>query len=305
MAVSGVNAVETYRTQEYANLVEMLVQQKGSKLRPFVINQGFTGKAARMMQQVGEAVVQKVTTRHGDTPLNPIPADGRWVYPTHWDTAELLDKADDLERALSLEGPYAMAQAMAMGRQMDSVIIDAALGDAKTGETGSTTTGFPAAQAILNGGTAMTIDKLREAREKFLDADVDLDGETVIAAITPKQQTQLLETTQITSSDYNTVKALVNGEVNSFMGFRFIVSNRLPGASNDNTELSLGLGANIESAVFFAPSGVGLGIWDDLSSRVEERPDKRYAKQIYTCASFGATRLQEDKVIRVDSDATA
>jgi hypothetical protein len=38
----------------------------------------------------------------------------------------------------------------------------------------------------------------------------------------------LLGTTQVTSSDFNTVKALVQGSVDSFMGFKFISSNRLP-----------------------------------------------------------------------------
>jgi hypothetical protein len=51
----------------------------------------------------------------------------------------------------------------------------------------------------------------------------------------------------------------------------------------------------------FLKSGVYLGLWNDLMTRVSERPDKSHATQIYLCDTFGATRTQLGKTIRVST----
>lgn len=302
MPVTGINAITTSFVKDYSSNVEMLVQQRGSKLRNYLMVNSFTGDSASYIDQVGEVAAIRRTTRHSDTPLVPTPMDRRWVYPKDYEIADLIDTFDRLRLIIDPTSPFAMAQAAAIGRAMDDEIIEQALGTNQTGQDGTTATAFPAAQAILNGGTGMTIDKLREAREKFHDADVDLESEMVTAAVTPKQLTQLLETTEVTSSDFNVIKALVQGELNTYMGFRFVVTNRLPGASNYNGSRTPA--ANIEEALFFTSRGLGLGLWNDISARIDERADKSYSTQVYAKATFGATRLQEDKVIRVDSDSS-
>ncbi len=97
----------------------------------------------------------------------------------------------------------------------------------------------------------------------------------------------MLGTTEVTSSDFNTVKALANGEINQFLGFNFIVSNRL---SLDGTT---------RSCIAYAQDGIALGVGKDVTARIDERADKGYATQVYYCASFGATRMEEDKVVEV------
>lgn len=302
MAVTGVNAITTSFVKDYGTNVEMLVQQMGSVLRPYVYLESFVGEAAAFIEQVGEVTAKLRTERHADTPLTPTPMDRRWAFPKDYENADLIDKQDRLRQIIDPTSPFAQAQAYAIGRAMDDEMIERMLGDNKTGQNAEANVPLPASQQIAAGGTGMTIEKLRQTREKFLDANVDLDREMVCAAITPRQLTQLLSTTEITSADYNTVRALVQGEIDTFMGFTFKTSNRLKGASNYNG--SFVPAANTETALFFTEKGVGLGVWNDISARVDERPDKSYATQVYTKATFGATRLQEDKVIAVDTDTT-
>ena len=115
---------------------------------------------------------------------------------------------------------------------MDDEIISAISGTAYSGETGSTSVPLGVAQKITEAGTdGLTIAKLRNAKEILDSADVDPSIPRYIA-VGPKQISDLLGTTQVTSSDFNTVKALANGEVNSFLGFNFTVSNRLSKAGN-------------------------------------------------------------------------
>ena len=178
---------------------------------------------------------------------------------------------------------------MAMGRAMDDVIITAALGTAFTGETGSDSQSLPSAQIITESGTnGLTIDKLRTTKEKFDLASVDPSIQRYMI-VSPRQVTDLLGTTSVTSSDFNTVKALVQGEVDSFMGFKFITSNRLSIASSKR------------KCIAFASDGIALGVGKDVSARIDERADKSYATQVYYCMSIGATRMEEEKVVEVQA----
>jgi hypothetical protein len=157
------------------------------------------------------------------------------------------------------------------------------------GETGSTSTVLPSTQKITESGTdGLTIAKLRTAKEKFDLASVDPSIARFIV-VSPRQITDLLGTTEVTSSDFNTVKALANGEINSFLGFNFIVSNRLSIASSKR------------SCIAFAQDGITLAVGKDVSARIDERADKSYATQVYYCMSIGATRMEEEKVVEVQA----
>ncbi len=112
-------------------------------------------------------------------------------------------------------------------------------------------------------------------------------------AVGPKQIEDLLGDTTVTSSDFNTVKALVQGELDTFMGFRFIMSNRLSVDSND-----------IRKCFAWAEDGLTLGIGKDISARIDERADKGYATQVYYCMSIGSVRMEEDKVVQIFCDET-
>jgi len=263
----------------------------------FVQNQ--TGEAAAFIEQVGEVTAVQRTNRHADTPLVPTPMDRRWTFPKDFEVADLIDKQDRLRQIIDPTSPFATAQAASIGRAVDDEVIKQFLSSNKTGQDAETDVPLPVSQVIPDDGAGLTIEKLRIAREKFLDANVDLDREVVYAAITPRQQAQLLATTEITSADYNTVRALVSGQVDTFMGFTFKVSNRLLGASKYNGIIVPT--PDIESAQFFTGMGMGLSIWDDIETRISERDDKSYATQVYCKSTFGATRLQEEKCIRIDT----
>ena len=217
--------VTTAFVQQYSANVQMLSQQMGSRLRDAVRVESMTGKNA-FFDQVGVATAVKRTTRHGDTPQIDTHHARRRVSLVDYEYADLIDDQDKIRMLIDPTSSYAMAAAAAMGRAIDDEIIAAATGTAFTGETGSTSTSLPAGQQIAAGGTDMTVAKLREAK-KILDlADVDPSIPRYIA-VGPNQIEALLGDTNVTSSDFNTVKALVQGEVNQFLGFTFIMSNRL------------------------------------------------------------------------------
>ena len=280
--------ITTAFVQQYSNNVQMLSQQKGSLLRNSVDAETIVGKHA-FFEQVGSAVAQKRVSRHSDTPQIDTPHARRRVSMVDYEYADLIDKQDQVRTLIDPTSSYAQAAAFALGRAMDDEIISAVSGTAFSGETGSTSVVLPSAQKITESGTdGMTIAKLREAKEKFDSASVDPSIPRYIV-VGPKQISDLLGTTQVTSSDFNTIKALANGEINSFLGFNFITSNRLSIASSKRLCLA------------FAMDGIKLALGQDIMTRIDERSDKGYATQVYVCMTMGATRMEEEKVVTIQA----
>lgn len=284
--------VTTAFVQQYTTNVGLLLQQRGSKLRDYVTVGSYTGKAAKAVEQIGAVTAQARVSRHADTPLISTPHDARWVFPTDYEWADLVDDQDKLRMLIDPTSPYAINGAYALGRAMDGLIISAALGTAKTGENGTTNTAFSTAtQQVAVGTSGLTVAKLRSAREILLSNDVDVEVDPLFIAVTAKQLDDLLGTTEVTSSDYNTVKALVQGQIDTFLGFKFI-----------HTEL-LGVdGSNNRRVIAWAKSGLHLGMWNDVNTRIDQRADKSYATQVYVKGTFGATRTEEKKVVEILCD---
>jgi len=279
--------ITTAFVNQFSSNIQMLSQQMGSLLRNAVDVESVNGEKA-FFDQVGSAAAQLRTTRHADTPLIDTPHSRRMLTLADYEYADLIDDQDKVRLLVDPTSTYARAAAAAMGRAMDDVIIAAAFADASTGKDGSTTTAFDTANnQIAAGATGLTLAKLIEAKEILDSGDVDPSIPRYIA-VSPKQVTDLLNNTTVTSSDYNTVKALAMGEINSFVGFQFIVTNRL-GVD----------GASARRVIAWAADGIKLGIGKEPTARIDERADKSYATQVYYAMTLGATRMEEKKVVEV------
>ena len=291
------NQITTAFVQQYSSNVQMLSQQMGSYLRGAVDVESVVGKNA-FFDQVGKTTAQLRTSRHADTPQLDTPHSRRRVSLADYEWADLIDNADKVRLLIDPTSSYAKAAAAAMGRAMDDVIIAALGGTAFSGETGSTSVTLPAGQkpySASQGDTAaggLSITKLLEAK-KILDlADVDPSIQRYFVC-GPTQISNLLGTTQITSSDFNTVKALAQGQVDSFLGFKFIVSNRLVfDATNTDDRLCYA----------FTQDAIKLAVGQDVLARIDERADKSYSTQVYYAMSIGATRMEEEKVVQIACD---
>lgn len=303
--------ITTAQVQTYSTNVQMLLQQQGSRLRPYVQEQAFVGKAASFVEQFGAVNGVFNLSRHADTPVNDVPQDKRWMFPTDADWATLVDDQDRLRLIIDPTGPFAQAAVMAMGRHMDDAIIGGFFGDNKTGENGSTSTGLlsawnsgsqvVAATVGASGNTGLNIAKLRAAKKMLLQAEVDIDNDPLYMGITAKQHDDLLNEAQAINMDYTNRPVLVDGKITSFMGFNFIHTERIPGGGGFNSTYPgnsaiTGYTLNTTWLVpFWAKSGVTLGIWNDVQSSVDRRADKRNSWQVYTTMTLGASRNEEKR----------
>ena len=278
--------ITTAFVQQFSANIQMLSQQMGSLLRDAVDSESVNGEKA-FFDQVGAASAVLRTSRHADTPLVDTPHSRRMVTMADYEYADLIDDQDKVRLLADPTSTYSRAAAAAMGRAMDDVIITAALGTANTGKEGATSTALPSGQKIAHGSAGLTIAKLLSAKE-LLDSNSVDPSITRHIVVSPKQISDLLNNTTVTSSDFNTVKALAQGELNTFVGFNFIVSNRLNTDSNSDRQV-----------IAFASDGIKLAVGKEPSARIDERADKSYATQVYYCQSVGATRMEEDKVVEI------
>lgn len=281
-------------SQQFATNVELLLQQKGSKLRPYVGMASYVGKQAQVVDQLGAVEMQQVVTRFSPKTRVDAAVDSRWVLPSDWDLSQLIDNYDKLKMLVDPQSSYVQNAVFAAGRKADDLIIDAFFGTAKTGETGATSTSFPAAnQVAVNfesaANSGLTVAKLREAKRLLMSYEVDLDMDPLTAIVTAKQHDNLLKESQVISTDFNEKPVLVEGKITRFMGINIIHCERLDVD-----------GSSYRRIPVFAKSGMHLGLWKDKEIDIDKRKDLTGNPwEVYLMMSMGATRTQENKVIEI------
>lgn len=274
-----------------------LVQQKATLLRSRVMVDFFKGKS-KQYPFVGKQAFRAVAGRNLDTTYVDPTLPKRWVFPTAWDLANLIDENDDdlLGTLGSPQNAFVQSHGAAAGRQFDYLIIQAAVGTAKSGETGSTDVALPSGQKVavdLGGSTiGLTLAKLLQA--KYIMDAADVPEEDRFLAYSAKQLQDLLAVTEIKSSDYANVKALVDGKVNQFLGFTFIRVDKdlLPYTSS----------TGVRMAVAFQKSGLVLGVVDDFGSTIDRIPNKNNSIQVRSTLLAGAARLEDTHVVEIACD---
>lgn len=283
--------ITTAMVEQYKSNVQLLSQQKGSRLRNSVRVETVVGKNA-FFEQIAATTAQKKTTRHMDTPQTDTPHARRRVSPEEYVWADYVDKGDLVRTLIDPTSPYAINAVFAFGRSIDDAIIAAATGTAYTGVAGGTATSLPSAQKVAEANTGMTLAKLLATKKIFWDNDIDEDIELHMCC-SSQQIVDLLGEEEITSGEYQTVKALVEGKVNQALGFTFHRSQRLTVDASD-----------IRTCFAWAQDGLLLGIGADIHTRISERADKNYLTQVWCGMDIGATRMEEVKVVQVSCDET-
>ena len=292
---------------KYRADVQLLLQQKQSKFEPYVRIESQNAQYD-FYEQIGPVAAQPWGPRHGDTPLMETPHLRRRVGMSPWIWADLIDKPDRLRMLIVPDGPYTTNAVQAFNRRKDDIIIASAFAPAFTGHEGETAVAFPESQWFRNadinantGSEKITIALLTEIKEKFWNNDVD-EEEQLVMAVAPNSISTLLLDEKVTSADYNTVKALVQGDIDTYMGFKFLRTTRLPvrlKVAGDPTK------GYLRSNLVWVKSGLLMAKGQDTSVDVDKRPDKKNATQIMVTMDVGGTRMEEKKVVAFETLETA
>ncbi len=288
----SINLPQHY-VQQYATNIELLLQQKDARIAPFVMMGSHVGKQASPVDQIEKIEMQAKAGRFADIGRVDAELDRRWVYPVDRDLPQLIDEEDKLRLLTDPKSSYVANAVAAANREKDRQLIAAFFADAKTGESGGTTTSFLAANQIsqstgASAATGLNVKKLREAKRILMSYDIDLNTEQIYCAINAKQHDDLLGEAQVVSTDFNEKPVLVDGRVTRFLGINFI-----------HTEL-LQTDGTYRRIPVWIKSGMHLGMWGSVYTSIDKRTDlSGHPWQAYMKMTLGATRLDEKKVIEI------
>lgn len=284
---------------QYSSNINLLLQEKGSKLRPYVTEGSYVGKQASPVDQFGAIEMQSVTSRFAAMGRVDAAVDRRWVFPSDYDLPQLIDTFDKLRLLTDPESTYVQNAVFAAGRQIDRLILLATTGTAKTGEAGGTSTSFTSDNEVdvATGGSnsRLNVAKLLALQELMLANSVDFMNEEIVIPLTAKDNSALLNEIQIISSDFNggDKPVLKDGRVVRFLGMSFVYCQL--------TETVMA-GTNEVTIPAWVRSGMHLGVWNDLTTSISRRNDLQGEPwQAYVYMTAGATRLEEKKVYSIES----
>lgn len=309
--------IEAWRVQAYAANVYMLSQQEGSVIAPLVRKETFTGKA-EFFDRIDSAVAVDKVGRNSDTPNLDIAHSRRMLVTGIREWGTLVDRADKLQNIHDPASQYAKAAAFGLGRKRDRVLIEAAFGSAATGEDGSSTSTLGNGQkvAAVSAGVLAraNVQQLRKAK-LLMDAGKVKGKRHIVHAADYLES--LLSQTEVTSHDYNSVKALVAGDLNTFLGFEFHLCQEIDPYTATGNSFDSGtfkfdtttglynsggtvLGATDKVAMAFVEDGLIEGEKSgSFIARIEEIPTKSYSQQVYTAIDMGGLRMEEAKVVQL------
>jgi len=281
--------------QAYAQNIMQLAQQKYSKLMPIVYMKPNVKAKVFFQDQIGKWSMSTKGGRNVQTPNNDPNLARRMGTMVDYHDNRMLDRGDELRMISDPRSAYTIAAAQSLGRQIDTVIANQILATSKSGETGSTsnTLGTTAIASHVNPtgttteGTAATLTFARVRAVKRVFDMEDVEAEDRFFVVSPQGMDALLNTTQATSSDYVTIKALVRGDIDTWMGFKWIVSTNL---SSSGT---------VTSAFAMQRYGLCLAMGAEPMVRTDERQDLSYSWQVYYELNIGAVRLEEARVCEV------
>lgn len=291
--------IPDHYTISFSTNVMLLLQIKGSKLRECVTEGQYTGKQASPVDQIGSVEMQDVTGRFQPKVRTDANVDRRWVTPSDFDLTQSIDTFDKLRLITDPESSYTQNAVFAAGRKIDRLIIAAFTGTAKTGEQGATSTVFTAGNeidvAIGGANSRLNVQKLLDVKELMQRQYVDFDTEEVYVGLTARDEANLLKEIQIISSDFNGMDrpVLKDGKVDRFLGMMFKHCELIESAAAGTNEVNVPV---------WCKSGMHLGIWNDVTTSIYQNKQLRGEPwESYIMATFGATRLEENKVYNIES----
>ncbi len=292
--------IPVFYVSQFSTILQLKLQQEGSRFRSCVMSGTHVGSQASPVDQFGAIVGSKVVGRYNPMTRVDAPTDRRWVFPQDYDLPQLLDTFDQLRLLIDPMSQMVANAVNALGRNMDDEILAGILGTNYTGNSGTTTVTIGSSQVVgVNQGAAsatnLTVAKLREARRILMSNNLNMDKEELYCGVTATMVDNLLSETQVISSEFNDTKVMVSGKLVKFLGVNLVHSELLSAQAGTDDQ-----SGTSTPAPMWAKSGAYLGIWGDIQSSIDRRTDLQgIPMQAYVKGTFGATRLEEKKVVKI------
>lgn len=281
MALSLSNAFVTLFDAE----VKQAYQGKAQLVGAVRQRRGVEGSTVKF-PKVGRGVA---TARIPQTDVTPMNVGFSQVTCTlaDWNAAEYSDIFSQQKVNFDERQELAQVVGSAIGRRQDQLILDA---------LSASSTSLTVANSIGGANTNMNVAKLREAAKLLNKSNVPMDGRHII--IHANSLAAMLSETSVTSSDFNTVKALVQGEINTFLGFMFHVLG-------DRSEGGLPIDGSSDRTIYaFHQAAVGYA--EGIAPRTEiNYVAEKTSFLVNALFSAGAIAIDDEGIVKITARDTA
>lgn len=272
----------------FENNVRHLAQQQEAKLRGTVQEKSVQSESHNW-EILGTLAAAEKTSARTATPTQDAAWTRRVSVPKTYHIGTSTELEDPVQMLVDPNSNLTRAIAAGMKRQVDDVIIDAAIGTALDGA--GATPALPAGQVIGTGVDKISFDIVTEVQEKFMANDIDPSVPKCFV-VGPKQVRKLMQTTQMTSKDFVDASALQQlnstGIVPNWMGFTWILSTRLNAPAANELDL-----------IAYTMDAIGMQVNKDISTRVAEDPSLSFATRLYAHMTLGAVRVEDEQIVKV------
>jgi hypothetical protein len=218
----------------------------------------------------------------------------------NWNAPEYTDIFDQAEVNFDEKAELAQTIAKAIGRREDQLIIDTLAGTTTGGGAGfsfaATNDGDPDTGRVFDISATRNFDlaSIRSAKGHLDDIEAESSDRYIVVRAQALQK--LLEDNTVTSSDFNTIKALVNGELDTFLGFKFkVIGTRteggLPGVAADRT------------AFAWQKQAIGIAVGIDMKTTIDWVAQKTswLANGVYKA---GCSAREPQGIVKIPYDET-
>ena len=272
--------LSSVQVKEVDSMVKQAYQGM-SMLKPTVTIRNNVVAGTYNFRRIGKGLANQKSTADLVTPMDV--AHSQTVATLeNWNAPEYTDIFDQQEVNFDEKQELANVVAGALGRRTDQLVIDAL--DASTPDASDITV-----------ATNLTVAELVSASVALRDQGVPMSER--FAAIESNGLGGLLNDTNATSEDFNSIKALVRGDVQSFVGFTFnVIETR--------TEGGLTEAANIVDSWFYHRATIGLAIGFDMKTSIDWIAD-RTAWLTNGILKAGSVVRDTGGLVKVQYDKTA
>lgn len=310
------NFAETTRTVDFKLGVEMALAEDRGIFRPKAMQDTHTGnKKVEITDRFSRLQGYDIEERNSKTSHIDPDVERRWISkPKRHAVPVIIDPDDQAATQVGLKSPLSMGVADAIRMKHDDAWLEGFYGNALTGEEGTQTVPFKAANVLAAdyGETAanytgLTYAKMLQVqflrRRRFARIT---PGDMPHCAITAYEIKDLFGIDRYINGDYRSpeLKPLENGEPSNFLGITWVPAEIDSAANYPKGSLVAVNSSGHRRLPFWLPSGMHFGVWTEFDGRDDIRPDLHHSEQIagYTCVK--ATRLHEDKCFIIEVNGT-
>lgn len=289
--------IQTMHKLTYAENVRLAVQQRTSRFEMgFTYSPDLKGRQTQLIELIGATEAILDAPRGGDTPNIDNLMEQVWCTPRPIEWGKVIEKEDAIKALTNYQSQFVQNGAIAITRGRDKIFSQAIFGDRKVGQDGTivqawnSTNRVVAADVGSTGATGMNLAKIQRAKRLLRAQYVELDMEELWGPLNAQEMEELYNDIINASTEVRRVAVLEDDKkmVHSVAGVNFV-----------HYEGMADYDANTYTSAIWCKSGMYYGDFDPLAIDVGRNPAKKYRPHPYMENWFGASRTEDEKVIKI------